>query len=272
MSLLGIAIVGKKNEPLYLCDCTKLTDKTVVESTSPEQPQDGGGGDGDDDDDITQNTMTVQDPFGFLLQNDQSSATLPQGQSLEMEQQFILHAALDRIEEQVGASNPDGTMPLRKAVRNNTSNTTIVTTTTTTAAATTTTTASSSSTKSNPRPRQQQLGVPPNGQWLGLLTVQDGSSVVTYGYVTATNIKFIALAEHPTSSSSSSSRELLQRQRHHIRTLCRTLHGHYVSYLMNPFQPLHEKRLQSDTLDRKVRSAVQTYQASITQDDESKKQ
>eukprot|EP00977_Amphora_coffeiformis_P005888 scaffold1248_cov170-Amphora_coffeaeformis.AAC.7 len=243
MSLLGIAIVGKKNEPLYLCDCTKLANEMEESpAAAPPQPH-------DDDDNA------VQDPFGFLLQNNQSSTTttktLPQGQSLEMEQQFILHAALDRLEEQVGASNPDGTMPLRKAVRNN-PNTTITAASATPSSPTTTK-------KSVSRPAQ---GTPPNGQWLGLLTVQDGSSVLTYGYVTATNLKFLALTEHP----SSSSRESLQQQGLHVRTLCRTLHQHYVRYLMNPFQALHETRLESATLDKNIRQAVQTYHASMAQD------
>jgi hypothetical protein len=140
MSLLGLAIVGKKNEPLYLCDCTKLSSDTATSSADAAAAEDA----------------STPDPFGFLQSSSSSSSkSYQQGQSLEMEQQFIVHAALDRLEEMVGASQPDGSMPLRKAVKG-----------------------SSSGSK---------------GHWLGLLTVQDEVSVV-YGLCTATNIKFLVLS------------------------------------------------------------------------------
>lgn len=235
MSLLGIAIVGKKNEPLYLCDCTKLSSDGDADDRNPvaeqEEPQDGA-------------STTVNDPFGFLLQSTPQSSL--QGQSLEMEQQFILHAALDRLEEHVGASNPDGTMPLRKAVRamNNAAKA---------SKPSHKTSETSTPTSSSQHARHQD----PSGQWLGLLLTEDGTSV-TYGYVTATNLKILVLVRgdgtgrsHPNDVP--------------VRTLCTTLHGHYISHVLNPFQPLHgeDALLASATFDRRVREAVRTCQETL---------
>lgn len=223
MTLLGIAIVGKKNEPLYLCDCTNLRSDDDQEPVfSPEQePSASGAG-------------APEDPFGFL----QSSSTTVQGQSLEMEQQFIVHAALDRLEEQVGASKPDGTMPLRKVSRN------------------------ASAVPATPTKKSSAHALP-SGQYLGLLTVHDETSAV-YGYVTATNIKFLALLEHPSGGTSSRTRDLLQEQSKAARTLFTTLHAHYISYIMNPFRSLKEDRIESASLDRNVRRAVRDFRASQT--------
>ena len=247
MSLLGIAIVGKKNEPLYLCDCTKLTsihdDDNENDATPTASPPGQPG------------NTAVNDPFGFLLQSSSTSTTAsssqPQGQSLEIEQQFILHAALDRLEEQVGASHPDGTMPLRKAVRSGNSNSS-------TAAASPTAT-NNNNKKSH---HHHHLG-PPAGQWLGLLTVQDAGSggvLCAYGYVTATNLKVLALAAHPVAASAAATRRALEQQGRAVRTLCTAVHGHVITYLLNPFRELHETCLQSASLDRHVRQAVQAYQ------------
>jgi hypothetical protein len=216
MSLLGLAIVGKKNEPLYLCDCTKLSSDTATIATSSA-------------DAAAAEDASTPDPFGFLQSSSSSSSkSYQQGQSLEMEQQFILHAALDRLEEMVGASQPDGSMPLRKAVKG-----------------------SSSGSK---------------GHWLGLLTVQDEVSVV-YGLCTATNIKFLALLEHPLAPTRRATRQALLAQDRAVQVLLTALHGHYVTYLLNPFSvPLDQSRIGSRigttaSLDRHVRQAVGDYAA-----------
>lgn len=226
MTLLGIVIVGKKNEPLYLCDCTKLwfdEHEDLVDDASKPDPK-------ATSDDKT--VATPNDPFGFL----QSSSTTSQGQSLEMEQEFIVHAALDRLEEQVGASKPDGTMPLRKASRN-----------------------IPNAPPPTPSKKSSSGGGLPSGQYLGLLTVQDEVSAV-YGYVTATNIKFLALLKHPSASATTSkTRDLLQEQSKAVRTLFVTLHAHYISYIMNPFRSLDESRIESDSLDRNIRQVVKAF-------------
>ena len=233
MSLIGIAIIGKRNEPLYLCDCTKLpNDDNSIENDPAIATKAV----------AEQQTTNTEDPFGFL----QPSSTA-QGKSLEMEQQFILHAALDRLEEQVGASKPDGTMPLRKAVRSGVGGGTATSTSTPTPATT-----------PNKKSTRQPLG-PPAGQWLGLLTVPDEASAV-YGYVTATNVKFLVLLQQQsnagaTSTSSSQMKKILQQQTKAVHKLCTMLHGHYITYLMNPFSKI-DNLVSSASLDRNIRRAV----------------
>ena len=242
MTLLGIAIVGKKNEPLYLCDCTKFRDDDDDNDSSnkkdPADKPDAASADATATTETT-TTSTPEDPFGFL-----QSSSCP-GQSLDMEQQFLLHAALDRLEEQVGASKPDGTMPLRKATRN-----------------TTTKTAAASSNAKKSSAAGSKLG-PPAGVWLGRLD-QDEATIV-YGYVTATNIKFLALLQHPRGTTSRQTRELVQAQAKAVRSLCTELHGHYIRFVMNPFSQLEDAtKLESASLDRNVRHAVTSFRETST--------
>ena len=81
MTVVGIAILGKSNEPMYLCDCTKFYSPTT-------------------------NTDSPKDAFGF-------SDDLPQGSSLPFDQQLLIHSSLDRLDELIGAVQPDGSLPLR---------------------------------------------------------------------------------------------------------------------------------------------------------------
>lgn len=237
MSLIGIAIVGKKNEPLYLCECTRFPQEESDDPASAETAD--------------ASSSSPPDPFGFLQSTTASTA---QGNSLNMEQQFVLHAALDRLEEHVGSSKPDGTMPLRKSIRRVNSSGTSTATTTSSSGSTSAPSSSGKKSTNNSYSR-------PSGQWLGLLTVQDEASAV-YGYVTATNIKFLALLEHPTGATSHQTKEMSQEQSRAVRTLLTTLHGHYITYLLNPFQPIGEINLDSDSsFNRKVRTAVKNFAA-----------
>ena len=63
-TLVGLAIVGKNNEPLYTCDCT-----------------------------LRPTTPSPDDIFGFL----ENSGDM--AQSLKIPHQFLVHAALDRLDE-----------------------------------------------------------------------------------------------------------------------------------------------------------------------------
>jgi hypothetical protein len=238
----GIAIVGKRNEPLYLCDCAKLLSLADATSDDPAlskneaPPPSAGGSDG-----TTSNN--INDPFGFL----QASVCHRAGQSLELAQQFVLHAALDALEEYVGASHPDGTMPLRKVTRNNAMNN----------KRTTSTSTSNKGKKSNTKNN-------PSGLYLGRLIAPDESTAV-YGYVTATNIKFLILLDMNGSA-------VTEKQEDAIHRLCTTLHSHYISYWMNPFQSLDgllmedggtSPILDSVTFDKNMRQAVQDFREAV---------
>lgn len=198
MSLLGLAIIGKSNEPLYLCDCD-LDDAGTCISTD---------------------TLPDNDRFGF------ADATRARGlrDSLSLERQFMMHAALDRLEEITGASVHNGSMVGRNM----------------------TVTASSP-------------------HWMGLLTRADDELSV-YGYVTATNIKFLALISIENSNSgnnnSNSNKKTAVKQAEVQKFLTQT-HEHYISYLMNPFSHLHQP-IDSRNFDKHVKAAVQDYQNSTS--------
>jgi hypothetical protein len=141
MSLLGLAVVGRDNEPLYLCDCAAIVadntgaDKlapTAAAQHAPEMQQ---------DDSTSQPQSADDDPLGIgdiIKCGDLRS-------SLSFEYSLMIHSALDELHEaidttEVGLPVPKGRM----------------------------------------------------GPWLGVLRVQDEVSI--YGYITATNIKFLVLA------------------------------------------------------------------------------
>jgi Sedlin, N-terminal conserved region len=150
MSVLGIAILGKRNEPLYLCDTALLQE--VSDSTK----------------------ITKNDHFGF------SSTLLEQRNSLPLSRQLTIHAALDWIEELVDVHN--GLMPVVRT--------------------------------SNQHPH-----------WLGLLyQVDDADGQAIYGYITATNIKFVVLLSNGDKTIENSVKELLA-----------DIHQSYIAYVMNPF-------------------------------------
>mmetsp|Transcript_17659 Transcript_17659/g.41210 ORF Transcript_17659/g.41210 Transcript_17659/m.41210 type:complete len:147 (-) Transcript_17659:30-470(-) len=144
-----------------------------------------------------------------------------------MDHQFMIHASLDRLEELVGKSKTDGTMPLRK---------------------------NSYFT-----------------QWLGLLVVHDGIWT-TYGHVTATNIKFMALCEpspeemqdisfaetmtHSNTASRNTAQLPVTQKR--IKNLLATIHQHYVDYIMNPFSDT-TGTISSPRFDARVLEAVAQY-------------
>jgi hypothetical protein len=147
LMLTGIAIIGKSNEPLYLCDCER---STTTDATLP-----SGG-----------------DPFGFA-----SAQHAEQRSSLPLQRQIIAHAALDCLEEMV-QSSVTGQMPVIK-----------------------------NSTRTAPH-------------WVGLLLELDGQAV--YGYITATNIKFMALTRGKCDPKI-------------MQGFLKELHQHYSAYVSNPF-------------------------------------
>jgi hypothetical protein len=202
MSLLGLAIIGKNNEPLYLCDCD--FDGATSGTSTPTTRSDT-------------TTDNDNDRFGF------ADATRARGlrDSLSLERQFMMHAALDRLEEITGAAGHgphNGSMVGRNM----------------------TVTASSP-------------------HWMGLLThVDDELSV--YGYVTATNIKFLALISIDSDNDNNSKTAVKPSD---VQKFLTQTHEHYVSYLMNPFSKLNQP-IDSRKFDTHIQAAVQEYQNSTT--------
>jgi hypothetical protein len=88
MELIGIAIIGKSNEPLYLFDCCSCYGDSPATN----------------DDDATNKE---QDPWGFHNHVDPN-------RSLSMNAQLIMHAALDNYNELV-TSSINGQMPVIRA-------------------------------------------------------------------------------------------------------------------------------------------------------------
>jgi Sedlin, N-terminal conserved region len=175
MSVVGIVIVGKRNEPLYFYDPTCLSnDFDVANDTS--------------------------DGFGFkALLNEQRN-------SLPLSRQLTIHAALDWLEEIVDLQN--GLMPV---VRTGTQ----------------------------------------HPHWLGLLSKDDDDDgEAVYGYITATNIKFLMML----SKAEKSSENL-------IKDLLADIHQSYIAHVMNPFSntggPIVSKRF-----DEKLNAFVMAYETS----------
>jgi hypothetical protein len=104
--VVGVAVVGKSNEPLYLCDCEKPWLDLHNETTSATCYDEGlnidqikGDNDGAD-----------QDPFGFL---EQHSRKLEQRNSMSLACQQLIYAALDNLEEKIERpSGKNGQMPV----------------------------------------------------------------------------------------------------------------------------------------------------------------
>ena len=103
--IIGVAVVGKSNEPLYLCDCEKLwlglQNDTIPTESSNDNVE-------------TAQTKTVDnadlDPFGFFEHNSQK---LEQRNSMSLSCQILIHAALDNLEEKIERpSGKNGQMPV----------------------------------------------------------------------------------------------------------------------------------------------------------------
>jgi hypothetical protein len=184
MSLLGLAIIGKRNEPLFLCDTTRFQKGDAAAAVaSPE--------------------ATPEDCFGFV------DAVRAHGlrDSLPLEHQFMMHAALDRLEEVTGAASRKGSMV---GV-----NMTVV--------------------SSSPH-------------WMGSLMTADDSHTV-YGYVTATNVKFLALV-------TKTSKDVI------VKDFLTAVHVHFISHLLNPFADI-KGPINSRKFDENIKAAVADYEKAM---------
>lgn len=109
MSLVGLAIIGKKSEPLYLCDCSSACSILLAGDTKrKKRASDSGddeGGDSDEQPHVEQEQQQQKpeddggggDPFGF------AEARRANGirDSMSMEDRFAVHSALDRLDEAI---------------------------------------------------------------------------------------------------------------------------------------------------------------------------
>ena len=210
--IAGIAVVGKSNEPLYLCDCERLwlslqNDASISQESSDAKMTDDQRKDGENDN---------QDPFGFIKHNSQN---FEQRTSMSLFCQILIHAALDNLEEKIERpSGRNGQMPV--IIRSNTA----------------------SSIKNDPL------------HWLGVLldsSTSDGYAV--YGYITATNIKLMAITKDlmvPTNPAITKA----------IQTLLQEVHQHYITYLLNPFCDTRGGSIQSKQFDARIATSIHKVQ------------
>lgn len=153
--IIGVAVVGKSNEPLYLCDCERLWLNLQNDTTgTPNETRN----DNVETDQTKVDDNVDQDPFGFI---EQKSQKLEQRNSMSLFCQILIHAALDNLEEKIERpSGKNGQMPV--IIRSSTS----------------------LATKNDPL---HWLGI------LIDSSVSDGYGV--YGYITATNIKLMVITK-----------------------------------------------------------------------------
>jgi hypothetical protein len=113
---IGVAVVGKSNEPLYLCDCQhKWRDLYRGDTITTNNNE------SDEDRNVTytidEQDDNDKDPFGFIQF---SSQKLEQRNSMPLSGQILIHAALDNLEEKIDRpSGKNGQMPV---IRNKLSN------------------------------------------------------------------------------------------------------------------------------------------------------
>ena len=180
MSVLGLAILGKNNEPLYLCDTTFALD---------------------DVDNNSDTNAESDDLFGF------SEKLREQRHSLPLRYQLFVHAALDWLEEEVDLQN--GLMPVLI------------------------------SNKQHPH-------------WLGLLYNVDDGGPSVYGYITATNIKFLLLLA-----------KYEKNDENKVKDLLADIHQSYIAYVMNPFSNA-TGFIESPGFDEKIKVFVRQFEQSKT--------
>lgn len=201
LSLVGLAVVGKNNNPLYACDCERL----LSDYKPPEK--------GD------------TDVFGIA----ESSRQGPQATSLAIPHQFLIHAALDRLDEIVHITTTGKSLPYRL---------------------------SGMPVRRKPNPT---LGP----HWLGiLLTVRDEWNV--YGYISATNVKFFALTSTTTAiakkQSESEGTPTLEQQEKVIQSFLERAHSLFIRYAMNSFAEIRDiSTIESPSFDLGVRNSVLQY-------------
>jgi Sedlin, N-terminal conserved region len=207
--LVGVAIIGKSNVPLYLCDCEKQW--LEYHKSNFSSSIDGGIPIESDENDSTiqrqEETNDDKDPFGFVHH---SLYKIEQRNSMPLSGQILIHAAIDNLEEQI--ERPGGKNAQMPVIRKSTND----------------------------------PNTPPH--WLGLLLDTSSDGYTVYGYITATNIKLMAIAKDvPTKNGIAI--KLLQ-------DFLKEVHQHYIAYLLNPFSDTRGGLIVSKQFDVGIANSI----------------
>ena len=159
MSLIGLAIIGRQNEPLYLCDGARILKERELEIARDIGVESAPSPSAQESPDES------VDPLGIAGLTTGGGL----GASLNFGNRLLIHSALDQLEESIVTTEVGLPVPIRGAA---------------------------------------------NGGYLGVLSKVDEEKWV-YGYITATNIKFLVLTE-------SSAKEA------EIRNVLSDIHEQYV--------------------------------------------
>jgi Sedlin, N-terminal conserved region len=290
--LIGLAVIGKQNEPLYLCDCERLVDGKV--------------------DDSLNSSSTGNDPFG-LVAACQKKGAFPPRDNLSYSHQLIFQTSLDAVEDMLGTlQDTHRFIMASSSAETTTSNfeSPVSCGLSISSAGTVASVALSHPVRGTIFHHHLQLRLPPQGTsnavppggsetsgetvqqhyWLGLLLREEkddcalGSNLEYYevfgSMTTSTNIKFLALIQstsnngddamaraaatmrgsHGSIATTSSSRAIQQC----IESFLIRIQQAYVEYVLNPWNGdaaigLKSSFISSKLFDERVRQAVHQY-------------
>jgi len=234
MALVTLAIVGKDNTPLYLCDfdqdneCSNVAavTKTMVKTVNKQN------------DDNT----AKEDEDAALLYSFFEPSSKKQNESSSLKNQFIMYSALDRCEELIASKvyniNPNN---------DNSSSPQSSSTTTTTAE-----------------------GIQ-NSMWIGLLGTIDEMKV--YGYMTNTKIKFMASIQDTDDTTTFTRNKQHFAREGGLKSFFASMHMLYIAHVSNPFSQIiqggeHAKKITSQKFDHSVNRLAKifndTYSSSLS--------
>lgn len=108
MSLLGLALIGRNNEPLYLCDCVRIIKEKefeLSEALAVNQSPSSSGEEGQPAEttgrrNADENEASKQNPLGLLDITTKGSLR----SSLGIEHRLMIHSALDQLNESINAT------------------------------------------------------------------------------------------------------------------------------------------------------------------------
>jgi len=180
MSLQCLAILGSKNEPLYIC------------ASGPTEDENDHNTDGKND--ASAISQQAEDVFGFFGDNDDDDDASKQEAAksgfikipASIRHEMMIHAAIDRIEELLGSH--------RKITW-----------------------------------KRFQRG----SHWIGQICPMEEYDI--YGYVTTSDVKFLALLERDGIVP------VKKRKEVDIKILFTAIHDCYVRYTLNPFSKIRGK-------------------------------
>jgi Sedlin, N-terminal conserved region len=292
MSLLGLAIIGRRNEPLYLCDCVRVLREAKEQQRRRQPPQRagsetssaGGGGEASTDNTAGAGNSNVIDETG----SSSSAAHSGPEDSTELEQRQQPHQG---SKEQVQSAAPE--LQGDDADNDNT----------------TTTTTDNDNKNDDPfgfkeahdncdlgqslsfdqclhlhssldhleeRIESSSAGLPVvtsgrTGHWLGLLSRHggddgdddddyfdddddNGGPHCVYGYITATSVKLLVMVRPPVAKEAN------------VRLFLNGIHDTFLTHSMNPFSSVKPgQRIRSRRFDAGIREAVRDYEDNRTQ-------